>query len=363
MQEKKFHFGCQKCGAKLYYSADEGELKCSYCSHINTIQREFKKVIERDYLTTLSMLKKQERKKVEIEATKCNSCGATFELSKDTHASTCPYCSSPIVNETSLYRVIEPQAILPFKVQREEARAVFKKWINGLWFAPNSLKNITKAQNKLKAIYIPYWTYDSDTYSRYRGRRGEKYYVTERYSVVVNGQHQSRTRQVERIEWYAVSGDLNKHFDDVVVPATDSLQHTPKNWDLENLVDYDPSYISGYESEYYTIDLPEGLVDAKRDMEVGIRVSIKRQIGGDLQEITTLETHHSNITYKHILLPLYASAFKFNNKVYSYVINARNAEIDGDRPYSVVKITFAVAFALLVVSGGVYLYEHPELIS
>ena len=349
MMQKEYQFPCEKCGAKLHFSAGEGELECSYCSHINKIERAFEQILEKDYEATIAKLKAEKEKSVEVTSTKCNACGAVFELSENIHASSCPYCSSPIVNETAFYRPIKPQALLPFKIEEKDARKLFKVWLDGRWFAPNNLKKYASKDGKLKAIYVPYWTYDSDTYSNYIGRRGDKYYEEESYTETVNAQSMTKTRRVEKIRWHDVSGDLKKHFNDVLVMATASLKHSLSPWDLENLVDYDASYLSGYESEIYSLELDEGLISAKSNMDFFIRSAIKSQIGGDVQEIEYLVTDYSNITYKHILLPVYASAFKFEGKTYSYVINARNGDISGDRPYSKMKIALSVAGVALLI--------------
>ncbi|NPA60050.1 MAG: primosomal protein N' (replication factor Y) - superfamily II helicase, partial [Epsilonproteobacteria bacterium] len=199
--QKEYQFPCEQCGAKLKFSAIEGELRCSYCSHINIIQRNFKNIVEKDYNKTLKMLKNFTKKPIEVTSVKCKSCAATFDINDDIHASTCPYCDSPIVNEINQYKPIQPQAILPFKITKEEARKVFKSWLKNRWFAPNKLKQYAGEDSKLKAIYIPYWTYDSDTFSRYTGRRGDIYYVEERYTAIINGRSQIRTRKVQKINW------------------------------------------------------------------------------------------------------------------------------------------------------------------
>ncbi len=351
--QKEYRFPCEKCGAKLRFSASEGELKCEHCSHVNIIQRAFKNIVEKDYDKAIEMLKNSSSNTSEVTSIKCNSCAAVFNLSENVHASTCPYCSSAIVNETALYKPLKPQGILPFKVTKKEAKELFKEWLKDLWFAPNKLKKYSGQDSKLEGIYTPYWTYDSDTLSRYRGQRGDNYYVKETYTQTVDGQSQTKTRDVKKIRWSDVEGTLNKSFDDVVVMATSSRTHTLSNWDLENLVDYDESYLSGYESEVYSIELDKGLDSAKFIMESGIRFDIEQQIGGDEQQIDFLDSEYSNITFKHILLPIYASAFNFNGKVYSYVINGRNGEISGDRPYSVMKIAFA-SLAVVSVIGIVY---------
>ena len=354
---KEYKFPCEQCGAKLKFSASEGELKCEHCSHINSIERSFENIVEKDYYKALETLKNISEKSVEISSVKCQSCAAVFDISEDIHSSTCPYCSSAIVNETALYRPIKPQGILPFKVTKKEARDIFKKWLKDRWFAPNKLKRYGAEDSQLKGIYIPHWTYDSDTFSSYRGRRGDKYYVNETYTQNVNGQNQTKTRQVTKIRWSNVEGTLNRTFDDVLVMASSSLKHELSNWDLENLVDYNESYLSGYESEVYSIEIDQGLVSAKQFMQNHIRQAIKQQIGGDEQEINSLDSQYSNITFKHILLPVYASAFNFNGKVYSYVVNGRNGDISGNRPYSTIKIALTVIAVAAVVGTGYYFFN------
>ena len=239
---------------------------------------------------------------------------------------------------------------MPFKITKKEASAIFKSWLKSHWFAPNKLKRYSAEDSTLEGVFIPYWTYDANTFSHYNGRRGDKYYENEMRMVTVDGKSEMRSVRVEKIRWTNVSGDLSQSFDDVLVIATDSLKHVLSNWDLHNLVDYNESYLSGYESEVYSIELDAGLQDAKVTMGHQIRTLVKRQIGGDVQEIASLKSDYSDITFKHILLPIYASAFKFDGKVYSYVINGRNGDISGERPYSKVKIAMAISAALAIAA-------------
>jgi len=165
---------------------------------------------------------------------------------------------------------------------------------------------------------------------------------------------------VTKVRWYDVSGNLDQHFDDVLVMGSKSLPDLLDQWDLENLVDYDASYLSGFESEVYQIPLDSGFEKSKKIMERYIRRSVKRQIGGDRQQITSLSSNYSNITFKHILLPIYASAFMFKGKNYQYVINGRNGELQGERPYSAVKIASAVIAVLLVIAVVYYFTQQVQ---
>ena len=355
--KKEYTFPCKKCGAKLKFSPSDGKLKCQHCGELSDIQRSFEKLKELDYYETLAKLKNYSYNPKKIKSTKCNSCAATFKIDDNIHSSICPYCGNSIVKTTELYKPIKPQALLPFKLSQRDARDVFKKWLKSLWFAPNKLKEYGANIESFTAVYTPYWTYDSQTASSYTGRRGDYYYVTERVSVERDGRTVVENREVRRTRWSYTSGNLNRSFNDVLIEASNLLKHKLSNWDLPNLVDYDEAYLSGFDSEIYSIELDDGFSSAKKIMESEIRNNVRRQIGGDEQQIISLDSQYDNITYKHILLPIYASAFKYNNKVYSYAINARSGEINGERPYSVIKITLTV-LAVLATVGTIYYFSR-----
>jgi hypothetical protein len=52
-----------------------------------------------------------------------------------------------------------------------------------------------------------------------------------------------------------------------------------------------------------------------------------------------------------VLLPVWISAYRFNRKVYRFVVNARTGEVKGERPWSFWKIAFAALGAAAVIAG------------
>ena len=214
-------------------------------------------------------------------------------------------------------------------------------------------KQYAQSESKLAGVYIPYWTYDSDTTTDYRGERGDYYYTTETYTAMVNGRSVTRTRQVRHTRWSPASGTVRNSFDDILILASKSLpkKYTERlePWDLANLVPYADEYLSGFRAESYQISLPEGFEAAKGVMAAAIQNSIRQDIGGDEQRIHSAQTQYENITFKHILLPVWLSAYRFREKIYRILINARTGEVQGERPFSAWKIAGAVLIALVIV--------------
>ena len=87
----------------------------------------------------------------------------------------------------------------------------------------------------------------------------------------------------------------------------------------------------------------------KQIAEGVIQGDVRQAIGGDEQRIQNIATQYSGITFKHLLLPVYAGAYRFNQKIFQIVVNGRTGEIQGDRPYSFWKIAILVTSIVLIV--------------
>ena len=116
-------------------------------------------------------------------------------------------------------------------------------------------------------------------------------------------------QRVQRVRWYPASGRVKRFFDDVLVLASRSL---PKRftdalepWDLAELVPYNPEYIAGFRAEGYTVDLDDGFSEARAHMDRVIARDVRFDIGGDRQRVHHIDTTVSDVTFKHILLPVW----------------------------------------------------------
>ncbi len=339
----------------MEFDPKASSLTCPYCGTENALPQSEEEIEELDFHAFLEGAL-AEADLVEQSTVKCGGCGAESTFDPNITADECAFCGEAIVATEKTNKVLKPESLLPFKVDRKRAFSSFHSWLKGLWFAPSKLKKLVRTESAIKGMYVPYWTYDSDTMSFYSGERGDDYWTTETYTTTENGKSVTKTRRVKKTRWTHVSGRVWNSFDDVLVLASKSLPRkcTEKlePWDLENLVPYSDEYLSGFRSESYQIDLEEGFTHAQKIMDSGIRASIRRDIGGDHQRIHSVKSQYDNITFKHVLLPVWISAYRFRDKVYRFVVNARTGEVQGERPWSWVKIT-ALVLAVLAAAGGI----------
>ncbi|MDQ3048765.1 MAG: hypothetical protein M3R27_14540 [Bacteroidota bacterium] len=350
---------CHECGALLKYAPVTPHLKCEYCGAANEIKEAAKPAVveEIDFEKFLNENSPSVEKQ-EVITVKCGNCGAASTLKPNITSDSCPFCSSPIVvSSGTSCSLIKPKYLLPFKIEQKAAFAEFKKWVSSLWFAPNDLKKYVDNAEKLNGMYIPYWTYDSNTESDYTGQRGDNYTTTESYTTIENGKSVSRTRTVTKIRWSYASGHVYNKFDDVLILASNSLPENYTNalepWDMENLTGFNEKFLSGFRTESYQVDVKTGFEKAKVVMDNGIKTSIHQDIGGDHQRINSVDTRYNDISFKHILLPVWLSAYKYKEIVYRFMINGRTGEVQGERPYSVIKIVLASLLGI-AIGFGIY---------
>ncbi|HBZ44303.1 MAG TPA: primosomal protein N' (replication factor Y) - superfamily II helicase [Maritimibacter sp.] len=351
--EEAHRFPCDQCGADLRFDADAGELKCDHCGNVVTIEGHggsATSIVELDFKVALEA-KLPDAEIEETRVSSCPNCGAQVEFDADTHAAECPFCATPVVTDTGTHRHIKPKGLLPFGVEEREAREAMNKWLGRLWFAPNGLQNYARKGRKMSGIYVPYWTFDADTKSRYRGEHGTVYYVTK---TVMRDGKQVQVRE-QRVRWRPASGRVARFFDDVLVLASRSL---PKRftdglapWDLAALEPYRPEYLAGFRAEGYTVELTDGYEEARHHMDQVILRDVKFDIGGDRQRVHSVDTTVSDVTFKHILLPVWLAAYKYRGKTFRFVVNGRSGKVQGERPWSWIKITLAVIVVALVAGA------------
>lgn len=347
-------FPCAKCGADLNFDPGVATLKCPYCGNANEIPQSEDAIEELDF-DAIVRSQTDADDMMEESAVTCGGCGATATLAEGVAADTCGFCGAALSAEPHPEQVLRPQSLLPFAIDQKKALGLFREWVNSLWFAPNALKNYAGMEKRLVGTYVPYWTYDSRTITVYHGERGDDYTETEKYTTVEDGKTVTKTRKVRKTRWTRTNGTVWNQFDDVLVLASNSLPRditeALEPWDLENLVPYAEEYIAGFRAEKYQVDLKDGFEHAKAIMEPSIRNDIEDDIGGDRQRIHSMRTQYDNISFKHLLLPVWLSAYLYGDKTYRFVVNARTGEVQGERPWSWVKITLAVLGGLLVAGG------------
>ncbi len=347
-------YPCAACGARLQFAAGTTALQCPYCGHQQEVVIEAERVVREHSFTDWLYSADKPTGHVGAYGVHCSGCGARTETDKLSDA--CPFCGAAIILDPNPEAMITPEAVLPFGITEEAALKAMRDWIGSRWFAPNSLKSLA-AHEDIQGTYLPHWTFDSDTTTMYDGQRGDYYYTTETYTDA-NGDRQER--EVRHTRWRSASGTVQRSFDDVLVPAVTSLPADKltelEPWDMPEVKPYQAEYLAGYQTLRYEVEPPEGFERFKQSVNPVIESDCVDDIGGDEQRLHDTQINWGALTFKLLLLPAWLAAYRYHDRPWRVMINARTGEVIGERPYSAWKITGAIIAALTALAIAFTLY-------
>lgn len=354
-------FPCGNCGAKLSYDAGTASMTCPYCGHHEAI-RTTDPAAPAAVPAQIREIPLEEGMRLAVRGLGasvttigCKDCGATVNVGQGERTTVCAFCgSNQVLPQETNQGAIRPESLLPFRVPKADANQRFGAWLGTLWFRPSNLKKMANVQ-EMGGVYVPFWTFDSLVQSQWSAERGWHYYETESYTTTENGQSVTRTRQVQRTRWESASGYRQDDYEDVLVCAgkglPDALVDKFSSFDTKHLVPYSPEFLAGWRAESYAIDLMPGWGVAQQKIARGQDSKCAGDIGGDTHRSLSVNNQYFKVTFKHILLPIWIAAYRYNKKVYRFLVHGQTGEVVGEAPWSFWKI-FALVAAILALIGG-----------
>ncbi|MDD5901340.1 MAG: hypothetical protein PUC73_10670 [Lachnospiraceae bacterium] len=337
---------CPCCGGIMDFDPATGKLHCPYCDHLEDILRENEEessAEEQDFLN--EELTGNCDWGVETKLVLCKACGGEMVYDALEISGECPYCGSNQVMEAKAEHTLAPGGVCVFKLDAKQAAEKFKSWLKKRWFCPKEAKNTAKPKD-FKGIYLPYWTFDTDTSTTYSAEYG------------INRQKRnSKGETVTMTEWYSCCGTYREFIDDQAVCGTTRHEQSLLNGILPyNTADnksYKPEYVAGFASERYSIGLKEAWEKAKSLISTRLRRNITRKIQtehhADSVRALHIQTGYTNIKYKYLLVPVWMACFKYKAKIYRFMVNGQTGRVSGKIPISPWKVFLTVLGAIAVL--------------
>lgn len=360
----------------MVYDPALGALSCPYCRGTQPISSEQIEAPEYAYDPDSDLCNAPDWGKEGEDRFVCSACGAETVCGSAAMTVSCPFCGSAYVREPDEGKsVIRPETMIPFQKTEKEAGERFSQWAKRRFFAPRRFRKETAAP-KMRGVYVPHFTYDTSLLTRYQGEGGRT--RTETYTVRVNGKNEIRTRTVT--DWYPISGTEEQFTDDTPFCASRGIDKTLLNkirpFSMKILHVYDPAYLAGFFAERYTVGLGEGFSSIRPQIERRMEEHIKSVRGYDTYRFMNYEHRFQKVTFKHILLPVWISSFRYGEKNYPFLVNGETGKVAGRAPVSFWRVLLAVlagcaviaailllAFFLSSGTGGyVELFREPETV-
>ena len=360
----KFH--CPACGAETTWDPSTKTLVCAYCAtpaseHPEALVQQ-DTIREHDLAEALERLPDSARGwSPKASSVRCQSCNAISVFEAEHAGKRCDFCgSSALVPYQELQQSIRPESLLPLRISEVEIRDSIRKWYSKRWFAPSNLgqKALT---DTVHGVYLPYWTFDAHAAAHWTALSGYYYYTTESYT---DSNGRTQTRQVRHTRWVPSSGSLAHFFDDELVPGSkgvnSDLLRKIEPFPTAELVPYHDGFVAGWTVERYQIDLVGAATASRQSMADQIRSMCAGRVPGDTHMNLQVSIQWSGQTFKHILVPIWLLTYDYGRKSYQVVINGYTGAIAGGRPYSFLKIFFAVLAVVAFMAAVAWYAENQK---
>lgn len=363
-------YKCPNCGAALVFDSQTQKLSCAQCG-FNQNVREYERMYagqteaeqtppqtaaEQNWTgqtTAEHNANVQEPDMMKVKIYHCQSCGAELMSDEFTSAVMCSFCGNPSLVEDRLQGAYKPHQIIPFKIDREGAKQIYKRWAKKGKLTPSTLYSQSTIE-KISGIYVPFWLYDYNAESymtananiiRVSRRGNTEYTYTDHYSVM---------RDVE-CNFARIPADASQKMDD---EAMDKMEP----YDYSAVEPFAMPYLSGYLSERYNYTSEQML------QRVGVRVNqyitqlARNTIQGyDVVNVLNNQVRLNNTHCSYVLLPVWVLNCKYNNKEFQFMLNGQTGKIVADRPISKTKAVlygFGIFLGLLLIMmfGGLLIW-------
>jgi predicted RNA-binding Zn-ribbon protein involved in translation (DUF1610 family) len=286
----------------------------------------------------------------------CQTCGAEVATEPSQRSYVCPFCDSTYVVELSPDQSGRqpPEFVIGFTITPDEAQAKFRHWLrDNSWFRPGDLA-IASVADKMKGVYLPFWSFSMLAQSAWRAQIGEYWYRTETYTERDSkGNLVTKTRQVRETEWWPLAGRHHRYYSGYLVSGSKGLAQDQAQriqpFQLPALKRYEPYYLAGWLAEEYSVAREEALAVCQEEFRRQEQANIGKFLPGDTHSSLETRTEFSQINSDLCLLPIYILSYRYQDKVYRFLLNGQTGRFDGDKPVSGTRIAIVVAAVLALV--------------
>ena len=331
-------YKCPNCGAGLVFDAEKQSFICKFC---------ISEFSEADLEKTEADKKaKEEADQREFDESVnqyvCTSCGAEIIVDKSTAADFCYHCHNPVVLLDKLSGNLRPSKIVPFKIDKDEAKQRFLAYARQKVFCPNDY--FSKAQSeKIAGVYYPFWVTDADTNARldttaYKVRSwtsGDyRYTETSRYDVKRGGKI-----HFEDITSSAISEEDKKMLEGILPYPSDEHK------------DFAIPYLQGFVAKKRDIDRDMLTSEVKGKMNAYAEHMLRDTIVGYTRVSTdsmSVNIHSSH--WEYTLMPIWILTYKKDKKTYVYAMNGSTGKIYGELPVSPWKLAL-LGLGVTLIAG------------
>ncbi len=282
----------------------------------------------------------------------CESCGAEIVADENTAATFCHYCHGTVTLKGRVSGSLQPELIIPFKIDKAMAETTFKNWCKKKWFLPKSFSSQGQLE-KMVGLYVPFWLADCevDASAEYDAKKVHSYRSGD-YRIT-NTKIYSASRAA-KMEYRGIPADGSRKLEDALMDAVEPFNYS-------EFVPFSMNYFSGFYADKYDVDKGEAINRIKQRMTDGAMQVLRQSVSG----YTSVTCKGSRLRimktkWHYSMLPVWFMTYMYSGKKYFFAINGQTGKIAGIIPVSVGKLIFmalcfVLGFTLIGLIGGVAL--------
>jgi len=335
---------CRSCGAAARFDVNAGRLACPFCGWQDAAAEVVGRSAEAGEFTQASLAAGKQGFGVDRRELSCEQCGAAIALDEGVLSASCPFCASNQINvrEQAEASGLRPTALVRFSVLPKDISTAVKTWLGTGWFHPGGLGSVASV-DRFMGIYLPYWTFSAKLDSDWKAEVGTS--RTESYRDS-DGNHRTRTV----IDWNWRSGHVHLDLRDTLIPGTTKVSETLLGriaaFEMGDLVTYDAGLLAGWGAQTYDRSLPDAWEMGRHAMRERARSACHSDTGSSHVRSFSMTADLDDESWRHVLLPVYVSAYRFADRTFVVVANGQTGEVAGQKPVAWWKVWTAIAAML-----------------
>ncbi len=326
-------YKCPSCSGDLVFNIELQKMNCAFCKADFEAEevKELAKFIGKDKFDRSCFEDSQIDKWREDELKgkklyKCESCGGEIICDEIEASTSCPYCDSKVVMTGQFLGGDKPDIIIPFKIDKKKAVKIYTDRVKGEGkFVSRSFTDEHKI-SEIKGVYVPFWLFDAKT----TGQVKYKAQKVRRWST-------SSYDYVEK-SYYLLFREGSAEFENVPVDASskldDVMMQSVEPFNLDEAVDFDTMYLSGYMANKYDVTKDEVIKTAHDRFKVSMAEVLADRANKMYDEVDTLESYIQveDGTSKYAFYPVWILNINWRDKSYQYVINGQTGKLACEFP-------------------------------
>lgn len=349
MADQVTNYKCPACTGPMHFDSATGRLQCDYCGSSYEVSEIEALYADKNAAAADAAAKAEEKRasadrkdggvdgwqledtgtewndsESGVKAYNCPSCGAELICDDTTAATSCPYCDNPTIIPSSLSGSLKPDAIVPFKLDKEQAKKAFRSHLKGKRLLPR-LFSEENHLDEIKGLYVPFWLFDAsaDADITYTGNQ-VRTWSDEDYNYTETKEYELRR-----------SGSLD--FENVPVDGSEKidnkLMESVEPFDVAQAVDFKTAYLAGYLADKYDVAAKDCVGRANARMQESVKDTFFSTTSGYSTVIPKSTYIHVNKgRARYMLLPVWVLNTTWRDEKYVFAMNGQTGKFVGNLP-------------------------------